>query len=179
MRILQIVRTLDPHSGGVARAVISLSEGMERTGHTVEIVSLDASASHHSEATSLKVHPLGRRSEGYGYSPHLLPWLKRHGGDYDAVIVNGLWQYSGPATWRRYAGSAIPYYVFPHGMLDPWFKRTYPLKHLKKWLYWPWAEYRILRASKPGNSSRAFLNSRASAWCSFLGGCIRRKDAIC
>jgi glycosyltransferase involved in cell wall biosynthesis len=30
-------------------------------------------------------------------------------------------------------------------MLDPWFARTYPLKHLKKWLYWPWAEYRILR----------------------------------
>ena len=30
-------------------------------------------------------------------------------------------------------------------MLDPWFKRTYPLKHLKKLLYWPWAEYRVLR----------------------------------
>jgi glycosyltransferase involved in cell wall biosynthesis len=30
-------------------------------------------------------------------------------------------------------------------MLDPWFKRHYPLKHLKKWLYWPWAEYRVLR----------------------------------
>jgi glycosyltransferase involved in cell wall biosynthesis len=30
-------------------------------------------------------------------------------------------------------------------MLDPWFKRKYPLKHLKKWLYWPWAEYQVLR----------------------------------
>jgi glycosyltransferase involved in cell wall biosynthesis len=30
-------------------------------------------------------------------------------------------------------------------MLDPWFKRTYPIKHAKKWLYWPWAEYRVLR----------------------------------
>jgi glycosyltransferase involved in cell wall biosynthesis len=35
--------------------------------------------------------------------------------------------------------------VFTHGMLDPWFKRAYPLKHLKKWTYWPWAEYRVLR----------------------------------
>ncbi len=33
-------------------------------------------------------------------------------------------------------------------MLDPWFKKTYPLKHLKKWLYWPWAEYRVLRDAK-------------------------------
>jgi glycosyltransferase involved in cell wall biosynthesis len=30
-------------------------------------------------------------------------------------------------------------------MLDPWFKRTYPLKHLKKWMYWPWGGYRPLR----------------------------------
>ena len=33
-------------------------------------------------------------------------------------------------------------------MLDPWFKRTYPRKHLKKWLYWPWAEYRLLREAR-------------------------------
>ena len=33
-------------------------------------------------------------------------------------------------------------------MLDPWFKRTYPLKHLKKLLYWRWAEYRVLRDAK-------------------------------
>jgi glycosyltransferase involved in cell wall biosynthesis len=30
-------------------------------------------------------------------------------------------------------------------MLDPWFKKRYPMKHLKKWMYWPWAEYRVLR----------------------------------
>src|SRR6202030_4246906 len=42
----------------------------------------------------------------------------------------------------------VPYYVFTHGMLDPWFKKAYPLKHLKKLLYWPWAEYRVLRDAK-------------------------------
>src|SRR5205085_10557293 len=81
----------------------------------------------------------------YRYSRTLWPWLRQHGGDYDRVIVNGIWQYLSFAAWRRYAGPSIPYYVFPHGMLDPWFKRTFPLKHLKKWLYWPWAEYRVLR----------------------------------
>ncbi|EOM1465679.1 TPA: glycosyltransferase, partial [Klebsiella pneumoniae] len=38
--------------------------------------------------------------------------------------------------------------VYTHGMLDPWFKKAYPLKHLKKWLYWPWADYRVLRDAK-------------------------------
>jgi hypothetical protein len=33
-------------------------------------------------------------------------------------------------------------------MLDPWFKRTYPLKHLKKWLYWTWGDYWVLRGAR-------------------------------
>jgi glycosyltransferase involved in cell wall biosynthesis len=33
-------------------------------------------------------------------------------------------------------------------MLHPWFKKQYPLKHLKKWMYWPWAEYRVLRDAR-------------------------------
>jgi glycosyltransferase involved in cell wall biosynthesis len=70
------------------------------------------------------------------------------------------------AAWRRYAGSSIPYYVFPHGMLDPWFKETFPLKHLKKWLYWPWAEYRVLRdaAAVIFTSEEECLQARKSFW---------------
>jgi glycosyltransferase involved in cell wall biosynthesis len=30
-------------------------------------------------------------------------------------------------------------------MLDPWFRRRYPLKHLKKWSYWVLVERRVLR----------------------------------
>ena len=54
---------------------------------------------------------------------------------YDAVIVEGLWQFHGYATWKALRGGPVPYFVFTHGMLDPWFKRKYPFKHLKKWLY--------------------------------------------
>jgi hypothetical protein len=41
----------------------------------------------------------------------------------------------------------VPYVVFTHGMLDPWFKRTYPLKHFKKCVYWP-VQYWILRQAE-------------------------------
>ena len=50
------------------------------------------------------------------------------------MIIHGTWQYHAFATWRALRGSAIPYFVYTHGMLGPWFKRTYPLKHLKKWV---------------------------------------------
>jgi glycosyltransferase involved in cell wall biosynthesis len=51
-------------------------------------------------------------------------------------------------------------------MLDPWFKRTFPLKHFKKWLYWPWAEYRVLRdaAAVIFTSEEERLQARKSFW---------------
>ena len=53
------------------------------------------------------------------------------------IIAHGLWQW--PGRVARSLGN--PYLVYPHGMLDPWFKKTYPFKHLKKQLYW-WATQR-------------------------------------
>jgi glycosyltransferase involved in cell wall biosynthesis len=63
-------------------------------------------------------------------------------------VVNGLWQYQSFGTWLALRNSGVPYFLFTHGMLDPWFKRQYPLKHLKKSLYWPWAEYRVVRDAR-------------------------------
>jgi glycosyltransferase involved in cell wall biosynthesis len=78
-------------------------------------------------------------------SPRFVPWLQANAATFDAVVVNGLWQFNSYGVWKALHGTDRHYFVFPHGMLDPWFKRTYPLKHAKKWLYWPWAEYRVLR----------------------------------
>jgi glycosyltransferase involved in cell wall biosynthesis len=78
----------------------------------------------------------------------LKPWLLDNATRFEAVIVDGLWQYNGFAVWQALRKTATPYFVFTHGMLDPWFKRRYPLKHLKKWLYWPWGQYRVLRDAR-------------------------------
>jgi len=145
LKILQLVHTLDPSVGGVATSVLALSRGLARRGNKIDIVVLDEASAPWIQDVDLSVHALGSGLTSYRYSRALLPWLRKHGGEYDRVVVNGIWQYLSLAAWRRYAGSSIPYYVFPHGMLDPWFKETFPLKHLKKWLYWPWAEYRVLR----------------------------------
>ena len=166
LKILQLVHTLDPSVGGVAASVLALSRGLARRGHKLDIVVLDDSASPWLADIALPIHALGAGLTSYRYSSKLLPWLKKQGGDYDRVIVNGIWQHLSFAAWRRYAGSSIPYYVFPHGMLDPWFKETFPLKHLKKWLYWPWAEYRVLRnaAAVIFTSEEERSQARKSFW---------------
>lgn len=60
-------------------------------------------------------------------------------------IAHGLWQWPSVAAWRNYRKRGLPYLVFPHGMLDPWFKHTYFFKHLKKQAYWWARQGRILR----------------------------------
>jgi glycosyltransferase involved in cell wall biosynthesis len=57
------------------------------------------------------------------------------------AIAHGLWQW--PGRVARSLGN--PYLVYPHGMLDPWFKKTYPFKHFKKLLYWWAVQGKILR----------------------------------
>ena len=42
-------------------------------------------------------------------------------------------------------GLGIPYFVYTHGMLDPWFRARYPMKHVAKMVYWPFTDYPALR----------------------------------
>ena len=62
-----------------------------------------------------------------------------------AVLAHGLWQWPSYMAWKNYKKNGTPYLVFPHGMLDPWFKKSYPLKHIKKQIYWWYRQGTILR----------------------------------
>ncbi|GAC1536828.1 MAG: glycosyltransferase [Ramlibacter sp.] len=148
MNLLRVIPSIDPRRGGPAEAARRFDTELLRMGHHVEVVSLDAPGTEFAADYPAPVHPIGFRREGYRYSAALVPWLKANAARFDAVLVDGLWQYAGFGTWRALARTRLPYFVFSHGMLDPWFKRAYPLKHLKKWLYWPWAEYRVLRDAR-------------------------------
>lgn len=142
---MQSIRSVNPEGGGVIETVKQFTRVCESRGHDVTIVSLDSPDDPWVAACPHSVVALGPARGSYGASPRLVPWLRSHLGDFDAVIINGLWQFSSFGVWKALRGTGRHYFVFPHGMLDPWFKRTYPLKHAKKWLYWPWAEYRVLR----------------------------------
>ena len=145
MKILRAIHTVNPALGGPIESVKQSSALLARRGHAVEIISLDAPDDPWVRESPVPVHAIGPGRGGYGYAPRFTLWIAERHADYDAVIVHGIWQYHSFGVWRALRGTATPYFVFPHGMLDPWFKRTYPLKHIKKLLYWPWAEYRVLR----------------------------------
>jgi glycosyltransferase involved in cell wall biosynthesis len=143
VRILHVIHSVDPRGGGPIEGIRQLSAPLVAQGHRVEVLSLDPPGTPWSG--DLPFHPVGNGHAGFGYARGVVDWLIGHADDYDITLVNGLWQYGGLAVWRAARKTRRPYGVFTHGMLDPWFKRRYPLKHLKKWLYWPWGEYRVLR----------------------------------
>lgn len=148
MKILHVIPSADPKSGGPIEGVKQRALVLKEMGHHVELACLDDPEAPFLREASFPHHALGPASLNYAYSPKLLSWLRANVDNYDVIIVNGLWQYHCFAAWKALRKSAVPYFVFTHGMLDPWFKRTYPLKHLKKWLYWPWCQYPALRDAK-------------------------------
>jgi glycosyltransferase involved in cell wall biosynthesis len=148
MRSLHIITSVNPAHGGPIEGLTQLERVLKAQGHVTEIASLDDPASPWVAQCPMPIHALGPGKSSYGYSNQLVPWLRAHHRDYDMVCVRGIWQFGSLAAWRALRNTSTPYFVFPHGMLDPWFKEAYPLKHLKKTAYWIGGEYRVLRDAR-------------------------------
>ena len=144
MKLLRLTRSLNPAGGGIAEGVRQIGPHLAALGVTTTVASLDPPEAPWLQDQPFEAIGLGPVATGYGYRRSLPSRIRFLAQQHDVVIIEGIWQYHAFATWRALRGSAIPYFVYTHGMLDPWFKRTYPLKHLKKWAYWPWADYRVL-----------------------------------
>lgn len=166
MRILHLVASLDPRDGGIVEAIRQLADVSVRLGCTNEAATLDPPHSDFFSGFNFPVHGLGPGATHFRYSPHLNTWLLAHLAQFDVAVIHGLWQYQAFATRAAARRLNIPYVVYPHGMLDPYFKRAFPLKHAKKWLYWPWADYRVLRdaAAVLFTTEEERLLARQSFW---------------
>ena len=106
------------------RAVRQMSQTLLREGHSIEVARLDRPGRSRMDDSGLKIHELGPGVGKYHYSRSFSPWLQANVGRFDCVIAHDIWQYPCLATWRTLRRSAIPYFVFSHGMLDPWFRRN-------------------------------------------------------
>ncbi len=148
MKILRVIRSVDPAGGGPIEGLIRSTHVLNSLGHEIDVVAIDAPDDDVVKNFPFTLHALGPSKGKYGYTKRLRRWLSTNIQNYKCAFVHGLWQYHSLCTREACRRYNVPYFVFTHGMLDPWFKQRYPLKHLKKWLYWPWAEYRVLRDAK-------------------------------
>jgi glycosyltransferase involved in cell wall biosynthesis len=152
MRLLHVVRTLNPEVGGPSESVRMFARAHQRAGNEVEVATLDGpndgpAGDAYQNLVNCPVHACGPARANYFYSPRLDRWLETNFQRFDGAIVNGVWQYHGVAARKALTGRK-PYVVFAHGMLDPYFKNRYPLKHLKKLVYWVLQEHRTLNSAQ-------------------------------
>lgn len=143
-RILHVIQSIDPRGGGPIAGIHELRQADSANLH--EILSLDDPDSDLVRSSSPPVAAVG--PAGFlGYARRLIPWLSGHAQEYDIVVIHGLWRFHSFGSWLALRRLPVPYFVHVHGMLDPWFNERYPLKRLKKSLFWPWTEYRVLRGA--------------------------------
>ena len=144
IQLLRALHSLAPSGGGPAAGVRSITPVLAAREVATEIVTVDDPA-HPYTCAGARCHAVGPSARANGYHPALRPWLRRELPRFDAAVIHGMWQYHGYALAREARRRGTPYFVYPHGMLDPWFNRTYPLKRLKKQLYWWLVEGHVLR----------------------------------
>jgi glycosyltransferase involved in cell wall biosynthesis len=146
MHILHVIRTLDPGWGGPVEGLRNLAEQAMELGHDLEVVCPDDPGSSWLSSWKPKVHPVGPARLGrYGFAAGLDRWLAGNLARFDVVVVHSIWMHFSFAVWKATRRVEIPYFLFIHGALDPWFKRNYPGRHIKKTLYWKLFEHKVLR----------------------------------
>jgi len=144
---LQVIHDTNPQSGGPIEALFRISEVLLKNGYEVEVASLEQRTGL-ARDLPFRLRALGPGIGKYGYNPRLAKWIRRNSRRFDAVILHGLWNYSSFGAWSGLKNSSARYFVYTHGMLDPWFRDRYPIKHLAKQIYWLIAEGRVLHDAK-------------------------------
>lgn len=112
-----LVHSLNPIEGGVSSAVLALNDAIIKAGRKSFICTSPG---------ELLEHKLNEKV---------------------ILIAHGLWHWPTREVVTHKKNAGHPYLIFPHGMLDPWFKKTYPLKHVKKQIYWWLQEGKAIRDS--------------------------------
>jgi glycosyltransferase involved in cell wall biosynthesis len=142
---------MDPKSGGPCQGIRNSTKAMKRLGVENEVVCLDDPNSSFISKDDFKIYALGPAKGPWRYSPKLTSWLRENVESYDAIIVHGLWLFCSHATERVMRGrKSPPWFIMPHGMLDPYFQQSKErrLKAQRNRIYWRLIENKVVnRAS--------------------------------
>ncbi len=142
--ILRVIHSLRRETGGPVAGLAEITPILAESEVTSEFVVLDGHAPDELPFSKFPVHVFSA-GNAYGSSAEFPKWLDQRIEDFDAVFVHGCWKFHGVAVRSAALKQGIPYFLYPHGMLDPWFNRRYPLKWIKKQVYWWLREYWVVR----------------------------------
>lgn len=148
MKLLHVVSSMDPGNGGVAEYIYQIVPELEKLGVESIVICMDKEDAPWLTNNNITISSVGLGKGAFSYSEKLKLWLRDNVVHFDAVIIHGLWQYHTLAARAVCKELSVDYYVFTHGMLDPWFNRNYFLKYVKKFIYWHLFENKVINDAK-------------------------------
>lgn len=151
MRVLHVIASMDPKTGGPPAVAARLAAAQAGLGHHAAIAALDAdlptirpSLAGIPGIDSVALHAIGAAPGLRRVSHAIAAILPRP----DVYHVHGVWDITVRAADRASGRTGVPTVIVPHGMLDPWSLRATPLKRLKKWLALRLVFRRILNSAR-------------------------------
>lgn len=149
MKILRVISSMHPKGGGPCQGIRNSIPALKEIGVDNEVVCLDNPKSDYLGTDSFVIHAIGPAKGPWAYATTLIPWLEEKASNFDLIIVHGLWQFSSFAVYKamkKLKTKAIPYFVMPHGMLDPYFQKAPErrLKAFRNWMFWKVIESKVV-----------------------------------
>ncbi|MDR6107137.1 glycosyltransferase involved in cell wall biosynthesis [Acinetobacter baylyi] len=136
LRVLHIIITVAKEYGGPVEGLSQSIKYRLIEGQYIEVVTLDDENALFLADFPCKVNGVGPASNRYGYTPKLAEWIVKNRNRFDVAVIHGLWNHGSIGGWQGCVKAELPYVLFTHGMMDPWFKKNYPLKHWLKQFFW-------------------------------------------
>lgn len=150
--MLRVIASMNPKSGGPCQGIRNSIPSLKKYDIETEVVSFDMPQAEFIKTDDFVIHALGPARSPYSYASKLVPWLKKHLGNYDAVMIHGMWLYNSYGTFKTWSqmkmtGHQMPaLFLMPHGMLDPYFQKAKgrKLKALRNVVFWKLFEQKVI-----------------------------------
>ena len=153
MKVLHVIPSVSPLYGGPSRAIVEISETLNRIGIEVDIATTTGHGS-----KELKVpldQPVNTAGINYFYFKRQTPkvitfsiplfiWLYKHLTDYEIIHIHSLFNFPSLAASTLARLFKIPYVIRPVGTLDAWSLKH---KNWKKKPYYLFVEKNTLKHS--------------------------------
>jgi glycosyltransferase involved in cell wall biosynthesis len=144
MRILHVIASVNPEGGGPIEYARVMAERHEAAGHICGFVTLDSPKGDFLTDFPFEVHLAGAGRCFFVSFRSFSAKLAEIASTYDVAVVHGLWNIATIAGHRALTAAGLPWVLFTHGMLDPYFRQVNPAKHWAKQLFWTLWQGRVL-----------------------------------
>lgn len=148
MNILHLIFSVDPEGGGPIEYARVMCEAHESRGHKCAFATLDEADSKHVACFPFEVHTIRSRLGHIGKWQEFSQLVSDLASEFDVAVIHGLWNIATVAGFRGLHASRVPWVIFPHGMLDPYFAELNRGKNLRKQVFWTMFQGRMLSNAK-------------------------------